>query len=401
MSRSDRAIARLSITSEPPMRRDLREGRGRPDARRCGLRRHLSSGARKFPALLAFGIHNKDCQGRKWPRRCRRNRPGPAMDRPTGVGRHPIFRLPRLRPCDRVAARDRQIRRRRLARVGQLRPDRMDRGQPWCDGRVGMVGIGGSAQSSSTSPSSRPRISRLYSRTIRAAPTDARRIPRRISGRRAHLFRYLVDHFAAASPTPGRSGNVCRSEGDLVAGSDGQSGLQDVSERLQLLAQRGSHPPLFQLLIDPYDKGRRSPGASSNLPRSGCRSIRVRAGTDTRTRPISTARRTTSPTGAEEAHVHRAGPSRAAVPRLPPRNAEMVRPLAQRHQHRRHARAAGEVLGHGRQAWRQPRTGLSRNPMEQALSPKLGAALLRPFTPASAISSAAGRVRPDATDPDE
>ena len=51
-----------------------------------------------------------------------------AMDRTDGGRRHEVLRLARLCACYRLAARGRQIGRRRIARMGLLRPDRVDRG---------------------------------------------------------------------------------------------------------------------------------------------------------------------------------------------------------------------------------------------------------------------------------
>ena len=83
----------------------------------------------KLPALLAFAIHNKDLQGPEMAEQ----RPAAAglvdaVDRPGGSRRHPLSRVARLCPRDRQSARHRQVGRRRLARLRQLRPDRMDRG---------------------------------------------------------------------------------------------------------------------------------------------------------------------------------------------------------------------------------------------------------------------------------
>ena len=73
----------------------------------------------KFPALLAFSIYNKDLQG---PEVAAALPPQPAWSSLwaglLGSRRHQVFRLARLCPCHRFAARYRQIRRRRKPRSG-------------------------------------------------------------------------------------------------------------------------------------------------------------------------------------------------------------------------------------------------------------------------------------------
>ena len=81
----------------------------------------------RFPVLLAFGVHSKELQGNEYPH----NFPAATLvvepvARSRGSRRHGVLRIARLCACDRLAARLSQIGRRRLARMGQLRRDRVD-----------------------------------------------------------------------------------------------------------------------------------------------------------------------------------------------------------------------------------------------------------------------------------
>ena len=152
-----------------------RHGRHGADARRRqNLRRRLSPGGeRKISG--AVGLRHLQ-QGLS------RSRHGGgaaaaaglvgAVDRADGGRRHQILRFARLCPCDRFAARRRQVGRRRLARVGLLRSDRVDRGAAMVRRqRRAWSASPASAPSSSRSPRSSRRISRRSSRSIHAAPT--------------------------------------------------------------------------------------------------------------------------------------------------------------------------------------------------------------------------------------
>ena len=117
---------------EPTYRVDrARHGRHGADARRRqNLRRCLSPRrARKIPGAARLR-HLQ--QGFSGPRHgggvAAAAGMVAAVDRADGGRRHQVLRVARLCPCHRLAARRRQIGRRRLARVGLLRPDRVDRG---------------------------------------------------------------------------------------------------------------------------------------------------------------------------------------------------------------------------------------------------------------------------------
>ena len=135
-----------------------------------------------------------------------------AVDRAGGGRRHALLRLARLRPRDRHAARHRQVGRRRLARLRQLRPDRVDRGaalvrrQCRHDRHFRLR-----RRAAAWPPSSSRRISRRSSRSIRAAPTAMLGgFREEYPGGVIHLFRYLRRAFLGACTRPRASPARCR-----------------------------------------------------------------------------------------------------------------------------------------------------------------------------------------------
>ena len=196
----------------------------------------------KLPALLAFAIYNKDFQG-----------PDMAEALPPQPAWTPLWTGP-LEAGDThflvsrgyvhvigSAARRRQVGRRRLARMGQLRPDRMDRrSNPGATAMSAWSAFPASAPSSFTSPSSSRRISRRSSRSTRAAPmacsaASARNI-------RAACCTCSAIWSAISPPcisTGARPGKLPEPRETLLAGGDGQSRLPHVSERVQSAGAEG------------------------------------------------------------------------------------------------------------------------------------------------------------------
>ena len=83
----------------------------------------------KLPALLAFAVYNKDLQAPEIAAALIAAAGlVAAVDRLARSRRHPLSHIARLCACDRRPARLRQVGGRRLARMGFLRPDRVDRG---------------------------------------------------------------------------------------------------------------------------------------------------------------------------------------------------------------------------------------------------------------------------------
>ena len=172
-----------------------------------------------------------------------------------------------------------------------------------------------SAPSSSWLRSCSRRISRRSFRSIRAAPMARRAV------------------FATNIPAASFISFVfcCRSMRRPSAERASRSALPPEREKLwqeamanpdfkmyphvyNVLALKGQHfPAYFDMLIDPYDKEEAVRKSEAEFAKSISRPIPAPAGTATRTRPISMARRTGFATSsrAEEAPAHRARPSRS------------------------------------------------------------------------------------------
>ncbi len=279
-----------------------------------------------------------------------------------------------------IAARRRQVGRRRLARMGQLRPDRMDRRaalvRRQCrHGRHFRLRRRAVSRRQAAAAASQGDLPVRPARRLRRAG----RLPRGISGRRAApvplsgrpFRRHAPAHGARPAKLPEPRETYWR---EAMANPD----YRMYPNIFNLLAQKGQHmPPYFDLLIDPYDKeevvekseaeSRQDQGAV--LHRLRLVRLHVQDPPQRRAELFRQHRR------AQEADVHRARASRAPVPLVPRRDPALVRPLAQGHRHRRHARAAGQVLGHGReQVAPRRRLAAARDPVDQALSAQLGAA---------------------------
>ena len=183
------------------------------------------------------------------------------MDRPARSGRHAFSGFARLRPRDRQPARRRQVGRRRLARMGQLRPDRMDRQailvrrQCWHGRHLGLRRRAVSRRQAAASASQGDLPVRPARRLRRAG-----RLPRGISGRRAAPVPLSGRPFRRHAPAPGRARKAARAEGDVLAGSDGQSRLPHVPEHLQSAGAEGpAHAALFRSADRSLRQGGRGP----------------------------------------------------------------------------------------------------------------------------------------------
>ena len=216
-----------------------------------------------------------------------------------------------------------------------------------------------------------------------------------------HLFRYLVGHFSAMHQHKGPPGALPPEREKLWREAMNNPDYRMYPHVYNVIAQKGQHmPPYYNVLVDPFDSEaavqeersriRRHQGA--DLYRLGL--VRLHLQDPSQRLPALVSQYQ----GAEEALARRTGASGAAVSHFPQRGAALARSLAQRHRHRHHGRAAGALLGDGRQRMAHgERLAAAADAMDQALSEKLGAARARA---AGAIErrrdAAAGRLRADA-----
>ena len=230
---------------------DRREGCARAHARRRQDRdRHLSFG-HDGQAPCPLGLLDPQ-QGPAGPRP-RRGVADPsgmvdAVDRSGGSRRHALFRRAWLRARHRKSSRHRQIGGRRLARVRQLRSDRMDCGAALVRRQCRNGGHfrlrrraahGGEAQSAASQGDLPVRSARRLWRS--------RRLPRRVSWRRHPSVSVSAAGLRLGASAERTAEAASAGKRKAMAGGDRQSRLQDVSARLQRAgAQRPTLPGLFR-----------------------------------------------------------------------------------------------------------------------------------------------------------
>ena len=132
--------------------------------------------------------------------------------------------------------------------------------QPWCDGKVGMIGISAFGGAQFEAAAQQPPALKAI------LPLRSARLLRRGNAPR-HVSGWLDAHNALPARPRRRlshdtrpAGIACRRQGRKMAGGDEQPRLSDVSEHLQHPGRKGAdHAPLFR----PVDRSLRS-------RRSGC-----------------------------------------------------------------------------------------------------------------------------------
>ena len=211
----------------------------------------------KLPALLAFAIYNKDFQG-----------PDVAQELPPQPAWTPLWTGP-------LEAGDTHflVSRGYIHVIGSPRGVGKSEGggsrlhdsydliewiaaQPWCDGKVGMVGISGfGAEQFHVAKQQPPSLKAIFPFDPRGAYGTLGSFREEYPGGVLHLFRYLVGHFSAMHQNRGAPGALPEPrEGhwrDAMANRD----YRMYPNILNLIAQKGQHmPPIFDLFVDPYEK---------------------------------------------------------------------------------------------------------------------------------------------------
>src|SRR5262249_33156587 len=179
-----------------------------------------------------------------------------AVDRSGGSRRHALFRRARLRARDRKPPRHRQIGSGRLARVRQLRSDRMDRGaalvRRQCRHgrhfRLRRRAVdGGKAQPAAPQGD----LSVRSARRLRGS----RRLPRRISRRRHPSVSVFAAGLCLGRSAERTAEGACAGKGKLWQEAIANPDFKMYPHVYNVLALNGQHfPVFFDILIDPYDK---------------------------------------------------------------------------------------------------------------------------------------------------
>jgi len=211
----------------------------------------------KLPALLAFSIYNKDLQG---PDVAAALPPQPAWsslwaglleagDTKFFVSRGYIHVIGSPRGVGKSEG------------GGSRQWDSYDliewiAAQPWCDGKVGMVGISGfGAEQFHAAKQNPPHLKAIFPFDPRGAYGTLGSFREEYPGGVIHLFRYLIMHFAAIHGTKGRPGPLPPEKEVLWGEAMCNPDYRMYPHLYNVLTQKGQHmPPYFDLLIEPYDK---------------------------------------------------------------------------------------------------------------------------------------------------
>jgi predicted acyl esterase len=211
----------------------------------------------KLPALLAFAIYNKDFQG-----------PDMAAALPAQPAWTPLWTGP-------LEAGDTHflVSRGYVHVIGSPRGvGKSDGGgsrewdsydliewiaaQPWCDGNVGMVGISGfGAEQFHVAKQQPAHLKAIFPFDPRGAYGVLGGFREEYPGGVLHLFRYLVGHFSAMHQHRGAPGALPEPKEGHWREAMRNPDYRMYPNVFNLVAQKGQHmPPIFDLLVDPYDK---------------------------------------------------------------------------------------------------------------------------------------------------
>jgi uncharacterized protein len=224
----------------------------------------------KLPALLAFAIYNKDFQG-----------PNVARELPPQPAWTPLWTGP-LEAGDthflvsrgyvHVIGGPRGVG--KSEGGGSREFDSYDliewiAAQPWCDGNVGMVGISGfGAEQFHVAKQQPPHLKAIFPFDPRGAYGVLGSFREEYPGGVLHLFRYLVGHFSAMHQHRGAPGTLPEPRETYWRDAMANPDYRMYPNILNLLAQKGQHmPPIFDLLIDPYDHADRLAKAEADIAR--------------------------------------------------------------------------------------------------------------------------------------
>jgi predicted acyl esterase len=128
--------------------------------------------------------------------------------------------------------------------------------QPWCDGNVGMVGISGfGAEQFYVARQNPPHLKAIFPYDPRGAYGTLGSFREEYPGAMIHLFRYLVAHFSAIHQNKGKPGALPPDKEAYWREAMNNPDYKMYPHLYNVIAQRGQHmPPIFEMLIDPYDK---------------------------------------------------------------------------------------------------------------------------------------------------
>jgi predicted acyl esterase len=127
--------------------------------------------------------------------------------------------------------------------------------QPWCDGRVGMIGIGAfAAEQFKLAKQRSPHLKAIFCYDGRGAYGPLGSFREEYPGGVLHLLRYLMDHFSGVHRKRGAPAVLSEQRDAWWREAMANPDFQMYPHVLNVLQQKGEHmPQFFDLLIDPYD----------------------------------------------------------------------------------------------------------------------------------------------------
>jgi predicted acyl esterase len=128
--------------------------------------------------------------------------------------------------------------------------------QPWCDGQVGMVGISGfGAEQFNVAKQQPPSLKAIFPYDPRGAYGTLGSFREEYAGGVLHMFRYLILQNLVAHQNKGQPGQLSPEREELWREAMSNPDYMIYPHLYNILTQKGQHmPPIFELLIHPYDR---------------------------------------------------------------------------------------------------------------------------------------------------
>ena len=128
--------------------------------------------------------------------------------------------------------------------------------QPWCDGNIGMIGIGAFASEQfHLARQQPPELKAIFPYDPRGAYGKFGGFREEYPGGVLHAFRYLMDHFSSAHTARGAPGELSPEKEAKWREAMADADIRMYPHLHNVLVQKGQHMPrYFDVLIDPYDR---------------------------------------------------------------------------------------------------------------------------------------------------
>ena len=127
--------------------------------------------------------------------------------------------------------------------------------QPWCDGNIGMVGIGAFASEQFHAARQQPpHLKAIFPYDPRGAYGKFGGFREEYPGGVLHAFRYLMDHFSSVHTARGAPGELPPEKEAKWREAMADPDIRMYPHLHNVLLQKGQHMPrYFDVLIDPFD----------------------------------------------------------------------------------------------------------------------------------------------------